>query len=254
MINPRYIDLLVYRSVASLKTEVSRHYLGVIWWVLEPVLYMGVFYVVFGLGLRQGGPGFVPFLLCGLVSWKWFDSTIRTSSNAIMQSAGLIGQVYFPKWLIPASVVLANTFKFGLVLALLVPALILSGERPGFSLFWLPVVLIAQFLLTASIALLVAALIPLLPDLTHVVNYGMTMLFFMSGIFFNISDMSEDAQFWLSLNPMVGVLDAWRGILLRDSAPDLIGLGYAALIGLLVAPLAWALYKKFDRIYPKVLG
>lgn len=254
MIDPRYIDLLIYRSIASLKTEVSRHYLGVIWWVLEPVLYMLVFYMIFDLGLRQGGPGFVPFLLCGLVSWKWFDSTVRTSSGAIMSSAGLIGQVYFPKYLIPASVVLANTFKFVLLLIVFVPVLMLTGSEPGLQLLWIPIVLLTQFLLTCAIALLVAALIPLLPDLGHLVNYGMTMAFFMSGIFFDINTMSEKAQVWFSLNPMVTLLDAWRAILLRGESPDIGALAIVAACSLLLMPLVAAVYRRFDRLYPKVLA
>ncbi|HIB76240.1 MAG TPA: ABC transporter permease, partial [Flavobacteriales bacterium] len=71
-------DLVLYKVRTDLRSEVSQNHLSLLWWVLEPVLYMTVFYLVFGLLLKRGGgPEYVPFLLTGLASWKWFDSAVR---------------------------------------------------------------------------------------------------------------------------------------------------------------------------------
>ena len=74
-----------------------------IWWIVEPLLCVGVFYIVFELGLRRGGDGFVAYLLCGLVTWKWFDGTVRSSASIISMGLGLMHQVYLPKYLLPLS-------------------------------------------------------------------------------------------------------------------------------------------------------
>ena len=88
---------------------------------------MGAFYVLFGIGLRQGGDNFLFFLLCGLVPWKWFSSTLNSGSRSIVANAGLINQVYLPKYVFPLIVVVINTFKFTLVFPVLLLILILSG-------------------------------------------------------------------------------------------------------------------------------
>ena len=70
----QHLELVWYKAYADLRAEAARAYLGVLWWVLEPLLYICVFYVVFGILLDRGGQGFVSFMLCGLVVWRWFSS------------------------------------------------------------------------------------------------------------------------------------------------------------------------------------
>lgn len=253
--NPCHIDLVLYRGLSELRAEASRSYLGVIWWVMEPALYVGVFYLVFDLGFRRGGDDFVPYLLCGLVPWKWFDGTVRSASNILSASVGLMRQLYLPKYLLPLAVVVTNTLKFGIILAILLVFLLAYG-LPVFSsaMIYLPLVVFVQLLLILAIGGLAAALVPLLPDLRYVVNYGMTMMFFMSGIFFSLSDMSPEAQQVLMLNPMLLVIDGYRAVLLHNVAPSMVHLGAVAGFSALMLLLVWQLFRRFDRIYPRVIG
>ena len=253
--NPCYIDLVLYRGLSELRAEASRSYLGIIWWIMEPALYVAVFYVVFDLGFKRGGEGFVPYLLCGLVPWKWFDGTVRSASGILSSSVGLMRQVYLPKYLLPLAVVVTNTLKFGIILAILMAFLVLSGE-PALSpaLVYLPIVILVQLLLTLAIGGLAAALVPLLPDLRYVVNYGMTMLFFMSGIFFSLQDMSPEAQKLLMLNPVLLIIDSYRAVLLDASAPSLAHLGAVTAGALSLLALVAVLFRRFDRVYPRVIG
>ncbi len=251
----RYIELLFYRANAELKREASRAYLGMLWWLIEPVLYMSVFYVVFGLGLRQGGPDFVVYLLAGLITWKWLDSTVRTSSNIIATSVGLMNQVYLPKMVLPGVIVIANTYKFLIVFSLFLVFLVVFWGIPA-SEHWqaLPLLLAMQFLLICAVAGIGAALVPVIPDLKYVVDYGMTLMFFMSGIFFDINDLTPEIQQWLRYNPMVIFIESYRDVLLYAQWPD-----WQALLNVLYASAALfltmlVLLVKLDRFYPRVVG
>ncbi|MFQ3325217.1 MAG: lipopolysaccharide transport system permease protein [Pseudomonadales bacterium] len=250
----RYLDLILYRSLSELRTEASRGYLGVIWWFLEPILYMGVFYLVFGLGFRQGEEGYVPFLLCGLIVWKWIDSSVRTSAGTIAMSVGLMGQVYLPKIILPTIVVFTNTIKFFIILSIFVLFLLFSGYRWGYELFALPIVLIVQFSMVYAAAGLAAGLVPFIPDLRFVVNYGMTLLFFMSGIFFDIGSMSEDVQQILVWNPVVMLIECYRDILLNNSYPPLNVLAGLFVFSVVLNVLVYLFFRKFDRVFPRVIG
>jgi lipopolysaccharide transport system permease protein len=255
VINACHIDLVLYRGLSELRAEASRSYLGIIWWVMEPMFYVGVFYLVFELGFRRGGEDFVPYLLCGLVPWKWFDGTVRSASTILTSSVGLMRQVYLPKYLLPLAVVVTNTLKFLIILAVLLAFLAFYGAPfMTSSLVWLLPVLLVQLLLIMAVGGLAAAWVPLLPDLRYVVNYGLTMLFFMSGIFFSLSDMSPDAQAVLGLNPMLIVIEAYRAVLLYGTAPEFSGLLVVAMVCVLVIFGVALFFRRFDRTYPRVIG
>lgn len=255
MINTCHLDLVLYRGVSEFRAEANRSYLGIIWWLMEPLLYVAVFYLVFALGFRRGGEDFVPYLLCGLVPWKWFDGTVRSASTILSSSVGLMGQVYLPKVLLPLAVAVTNSLKFLIILAILMFFLSLLGA-PWFSpaLPWLLLVILTQLLLTLAIGGLAAALVPLLPDLRYVVNYGMTMLFFMSGIFFSLSDLSPEAQAYLQFNPVLHVIDAYRAVLLHAQQPDLQVLGIIVLASAALLAVVALLFHRFDRLYPRIIG
>lgn len=255
MINSCHLDLVLYRGVSELRAEANRSYLGIVWWVMEPLLYVGVFYLVFDLGLRRGGDGFVPYLLCGLVPWKWFEGTVRSASTVLPASVGLMGQLYLPKYLLPLAVTVTNTLKFFIILGILLVFLSLMGTSwLSSALPWLLFLFAAQLALILGVGGLAAALVPLLPDLRYVVTYGLTMLFFMSGIFFSLADLSPQAQFYLAFNPMLHIIDGYRAVLLHGQTPDLASLGLVTLASAAMVGVAALLFGKFDRIYPRVIG
>lgn len=251
----RYIDLIIYRATAELKAEASRAYLGMVWWVLEPILYLGVFYAIFGLGLRMGtGEHFVAFLLCGLVPWKWLDSSVRTSSGIIASSVGLMGQVYLPKLVLPTVVIVSNTIKFLIILVLFLVFLTLYGLPPALSWFYLPLIVIVQAGLVFVLSTLASAVVPIVPDLRYIVSYGMTLLFFMSGIFFKLDRLSEEVKAWLVYNPVIVIVEAYRDVLIKQQAPNFESLAWLSIAIAFLLIIVLLLYKKLDRYYPRVVG
>jgi lipopolysaccharide transport system permease protein len=196
----------------------------------------------------------VLYLLCGLVPWKWFDSTVRTASGSIMGSAGLMRQLYFPKWLLPAYIVLANTYKFFIVLVLLLFFLVYAGVEASATWCFLPLLVMLQFYFICSVAGCAAALVPIIPDLKYVVNYGMTMLFFVTGIFFDVSELGEPVKSWLMWNPTLILIDAYRALLLNDVWPDLSLLMRVFYVSTVLFGVSVVLLRSLDRYYPRVVG
>ncbi len=215
-----YLELIGYKAYAELRAEAARAYLGFLWWIMEPVLYMAVFYVVFGVLFQRGGEDFAPFLLCGLVVWKWFDSTVRSGANAISSNAGLMRQVYLPKFVFPSIVILVNTVKFLVVMGLLLLFLQVYGLPIFTSWLALPLLFATQMLLIAAVTLLAAAVIPFLPDLKLLIDNGLTLLFFLSGVFFGLDTIPEGLRPYFSLNPMATLIDGYRKVLLHGLWPD----------------------------------
>ncbi|MFI8746537.1 ABC transporter permease [Pseudomonas sp. NPDC077186] len=248
-----YGEILLYGVYSDLRTEIARRFLGFLWWIIEPVMYMAVFYVVFGLALRQGGPDYVPFLLCGMIAWKWFDGSVRQASLSIPMNAGLVQQIYVPKSLFALIQILSNTFKFAIVLLLLLGFLLVTGKTPGPEWLGLLPVILTQLLLIVAVGLLLAAIIPFAQDLKLVVDNLLMLMMFMSGIFFSADQVPENMRVAFEYNPMVLLIGAYRDILLHSQWPQWSSLGYCVTLSLPILAVALLTLARNERRYPKLL-
>ena len=248
-----YSELILYKTYADLRAETERTYLGFLWWIFEPIMYMSVFYIIFGLLLARGTKDFVPFLLVGLTAWQWFKSCLSHGAETILGSHHLMQQVYLPKVIFPIVLILTDTVKFIFIFALLLIFLWSYGYGVGLPYLALPIVLIVQMLFTTTFTFLLAAIVPFVPDLRFVVENLLTAIFFMSGIFLAADAVPEAYQSLYYLNPMVSIIESYRNILMYNTLPDwsaLLIIGGFSLVGIL---LTVRLIAHFEYIYPKVM-
>lgn len=252
--NRTYLELIWLRGIGALKADAQQSYLGMIWWVLEPLLLSALFYLAFASGLRgSGGAEFAFFLLSGMLPFKWTAACLTGSSNSLIANKGLFGQMYLPKWIFPATVNLSMALRFAIVLLLLFALMSYGGYGPEWS--WLSIinVVFCHLIFNLGISYLSAAIVPLIPDLTHVVPLVVMALMFTSGIFFDIADRPPAIQEILRLNPFVEILDGYRAVLMEGQVVSLFTPTYAWGFGLGCLLAGSLLLKKFDRYYPRAL-
>ena len=248
-----FFELLIYKTGANLRTEVSRYYLNYLWWVIEPVLLMAVFYVVFGVFMNRNTEHFTAFLLCGLTFWNWFAHSVNNASSSILQGQGIMMQVDIRKVFFPLEVVLQDCFKLIFTLSLLL--VFLFFVQIPFSITWLalPILMIIQLCLVLGVAVLCAALVPFVPDLKFVIAMILQLLFFGSGVFYRIdSVVLPEHRFLMYLNPMAGLLREYRQILISGMWPNWLYLSYVLMLALGVLLFSLWLISRLDHIYPKV--
>lgn len=215
-----YRDLLTYRVLFEAKKDARQLYMGALWWVLEPAAQIAVLYLVFGILMQRGGPGFVGFLVVGFVFWRWFDSSCKKGMQAMMSAKPILTQVKLPAWLFPVTDILSVAIRFVVILSLLIAFAVLYSGQFGSAYLMLPPLLILNLLLVLSIGTLFATITPFFPDSTKIVENLFTLLFFSSGIFYDISQMGERASELLYLNPVAVLLSSYRGIMLQNEAPS----------------------------------
>ena len=247
-----YIDLIFYKTFADLKTESAKTYIGVLWWIIDPIIFMVIFYFVFGVLMGRATDDFVPFLLIGLTSWRWFQGTIMNGGNAILISQGIIRQVFIPKAVFPLVVILTDLFKFVVVLMILLIFLWLYGFGINAAYLAFPLVLIVQLILITGITFILAGIVPFFPDFKILMNHVLQLLFYVSGIFFSSEIIPDKYLFYFYINPMATIIEAYRDILMYGQLPDSRSLLIIGLFGGFVLIIANIFLYYNEHKYPKL--
>ncbi|MEM9003730.1 MAG: ABC transporter permease [Cyanobacteria bacterium P01_F01_bin.86] len=250
----QYWSLVLTKVHLNLKSEVSKSYLSYIWWVLEPALFVLVFYIVFETFLNRGGEDFVVFLVCGKIPFLWFSRTVQNASNSIVAGRGLMNQIAIPKSFFPVVVCMQDSFKSLFVFLVMLAFLLFSGVQPTMSWLALPVIMVVQFTFNLSVALFGAAIVPFIPDFRYMISTGLMLMMFGSGIFYSYKDvlLPEHQEMFL-LNPMANLIRIYRDMLLGYNPIDWLSVGYIFSVCLVaVAAMLWFI-RKFDNYYPRLV-
>ncbi len=221
---------------SNLKRQSRHSALGYLWWLIDPLLMTGVYYVVVSILFRRGGHDqpYILFLMCGLLPWKAFSDSVGQSVGAIKGSAGIIKAIPFPKAVLPISFVLSNLvfFAFGLVVLLLLSLAYgpQYGTWPGAAYLWLPLVLLVQLLFTCGVAFFVSTMGVLFSDTANITGHILRMWYFLSPGLYSLDQIPAGLRSWFRLNPFCGLMESYRAIVMNDSAPPMFELCIAAAI------------------------
>ena len=244
-----FLRLVFVKVWFNLRSEAAQHRLSYTWWILEPALHMGVFYLIFKVLLQRGTPDFVAFLLCGLVPWLWFAKSVSNSSQSIIQGRGIIGQAFIPKAFFPLAAVSQDTVKQSVVFLLLFLYVFATGFPLTSNWLWLLPIIITQFLLILAVSFLVAFIVPFVRDFRYLVATGLTLGMLGSGVFFSYPQVvSPQNRDLFLLNPMANLLVNYRLVLLHGETPLILSLAVISTISLAILALVFFLLRRFDNI------
>ena len=243
-----YTSLLCIKVGLNLRSEAAGMRLGYAWWVLEPILHMGVFYLIFKILLNRGTEDFVSFLFCGIVPWLWFAKSIANSQNSIIQGKGLISQVYVPKPFFPLVIVCQDAVKQSFVFVLLLAYLSTTGYQVRVYWLWLVPIIFIQFLFITAVSFFVAFLIPFARDLKYLVSSMLTFGMLGSGIFYSYKDvlLPEHRDIFL-MNPMANLIVNYRIVLMEGGIPMVGSLVNIGAVSIILIIIAFYLMKHFDN-------
>lgn len=246
-------DLLLYLVSSGLKAEHRNSQLGYLWWLLDPLLNVAIYYfIVVGI-FRGGRPGYGPYLVVGMIVWRWLSSTVGSSSRAILSQSGIISQVYLPKAIFPLGVTLTHTINFGFGLLVISFFLIFFRVVPGLNLLWLPFVILVSLLLFLALAMTVAYISVFFRDFDNILNHLMRVWFFSSPVIWDRELFPESVAWILKLNPMVHILSAYRNIILYNMEPNLNSLLLLGLLSIGLIVLLTYFYQLNEHKIIKIL-
>ena len=209
----RYRELFGFLAWRDILVRYKQTYLGVAWVVLQPLLTTVVFTVLFGRLAKfpaHGAP-YAVLIFAALLPWQFFANTLAESSNSMVASARIISRVYFPRLIIPASVVCSGFVEAAISLGLLFILMVVYGVAFRPHLLLLPAFLLLAFFTTFAIGAWFSALNVKYRDVRYIVPFITRIGMYVTPVGFLWADVvPEKWRFWFCLNPLVGVIDGFR--------------------------------------------
>src|SRR5215475_2186990 len=216
----RYRGLIQTLVVRDLKARYRGSALGLLWTLLNPLLHMGIYALLFSVYMRSATERYAAFLLCVLLPWIWFSASLMMGATSIVEGGSLLKKVFFPAHVLPTVTVTANFVNFLLGIPILFTFLILYGVQVGLTILLLPLIIVCQFAFTLGLTLMVAAMSVHYRDIPHILSHFLTFWFFLSPIVYPATQVPESFRIILLLNPFVPFIVAYQNILLYNLYPS----------------------------------
>ncbi|MFE5324206.1 ABC transporter permease [Paenibacillus sp. NPDC056579] len=244
-----YRQMLKSLVLTDLRTRYKGSVMGFLWTFLNPLLLLAIYSVVFSFIMRQNIENYPMFLFCAILPWTFFSSSIQSSAGIIMRNSNLVKKIYFPREILPLSVIIAGVINYLFGLVILIPSLLLTGVQINISLIAFPLILFIQTLLTLGIGLIVSAMNVYFRDLEHIIAIVLQAAFYITPIIFPISMVPEQFQALFSLNPMTEIIQAYRNIFYYGTMPDFMHLSLYLLYSIIVLVVGWIIFNKLQKSF-----
>jgi ABC-type polysaccharide/polyol phosphate export permease len=179
-------ELLTSLITSDIRIKYKGSALGLFWSMLSPALTLATYYMVFSLFLKNGIPNFVIYLFCGLIVWNMFQTAVSSATGVIVDRAGLVKKVSFPREILALANVGASVIYFVIQLCVLGIFLLIVGREPAWGFIWiLPISFAALYLFTASVAIVMSAVTVYLRDMRHLMDVLLQLWFWLTPVVYS---------------------------------------------------------------------
>ncbi|MET0167794.1 MAG: ABC transporter permease [Vicinamibacterales bacterium] len=219
----QYRELLYFLVWRDVKVRYKQTVIGIAWVVLQPLLTMVVFSLVFGrfAKIPSDGMPYPVFVFSALLPWNLFAGSLGRGGDSVVQHANLISKVYFPRLILPVAGILSPLIDFGVAFLLLIAIMVGYGVSPGAGVLALPLFVLLAMLTALAVSLWTAALNVRYRDVGHAIPFLIQLWMFVSPVAYPLSIIPERWRLLYSLNPMTGVIEGFRWALLGGQLPDI---------------------------------
>ena len=250
-----YRELLFFLTWRDVKFRYKQTALGVAWAILQPVLTMVIFSVIFGnlAKLPSGGIPYPVFTYTALLPWQLFAFALASSSNSLVGNQSLISKVYFPRLVIPFSSVMAGVLDFGVSFLVLMGMMVFYNIQLSAIILTLPFFILLAVVSALAVGLWLSALNVQYRDVRYAIPFLTQFWMYATPIAYSSELIPEKWRWLYSLNPMTGVVEGFRWALLGESSLDVFSLGISAIV--IVALLISGLYyfKRLEATFADII-
>lgn len=255
----RYRDLLLLFVKRDIVTVYKQTILGPLWYFIQPLFTAITFTIIFNnvAGIATGKvPSFL-FNLAGIVVWNYFTACLNETSDTFKKNAAIFGKVYFPRVILPMSIVITNLVKLGIQLLIFIVFYVYYVTQgmeatAGWLLVFYPLLVVVMGLLGLGLGMIISSMVTKYRDLTFLVSFGVQLLMYVSAVMYPMALVKEKLpQFgWLiEYNPLAYVVETSRYLLLGEGTVSVWGLSYTALVSVVVFFVGLVVFNRTEKSF-----
>ena len=254
----QYRDLLMLFVKRDVITLYKQTILGPLWYLVQPLFTSVIFTLVFNnvAGIQTGGiPPFL-FNLAGITTWNYFKECLTATSDTFKKNEQIFGKVYFPRIIMPMSIVVSNLLKFGIQLLILIAFYIYYAFylgaviRPNEYLFLFPILVLCMGILGLGLGMIISSMVTKYRDLTFLVSFGIQLLMYISLVVIPLSLFQEKGVEWLVMyNPMGYIIEMARYLLLNEGNVSQFGILYTIISSIVALLLGILIFNKTEKTF-----
>lgn len=216
-----YRDLFFFLVWRDIKVLYAQTILGFCWAILQPLIQIVIFTVVFGKVAKLSTDGIPYFLFSSvaIIPWTYMSQAMRASSQSLVQGQKMLGKIYFPRLIYPITPVLSKLVDFSISLIIILAVSLYYRVTPTLNLLYLPLFLLLMVSIPAGIGMWFSALAIRFRDVKFAMPFAIRMLIYSAPIVYSAASIPETYRFIYSLNPIVGVIEGFRACLLGTPIP-----------------------------------
>lgn len=242
-----YRELLKTNVKKDVGGKYKNSFLGVLWSFINPLLQIAVYAFVFQIIMRSNIENYAVYLCCALVPWQYFSSVVLRGAATIIDNGNIIKKVYFPREILPISIVTSEGINFLISTIIILGFVIVSGIGLSFNIFWYFLIVIIQYIISLGISFIVSSLSVYFRDLLHLLGVFMQLLFYATPIVYSAQDVPASFRWLLKINPMSYLIEGYRAIFYDKMPPDFQSLGIALLMGIVLCVIGYFVFRKLEK-------
>lgn len=253
----RYRDLMFLFVKRDFVAQYKQTILGPLWHLLQPVFTAIMFLIIFQKIANIDTEGIEPilFYLSGITLWNYFSACLTATANTFTSNASIFGKVYFPRLVLPLSVVISNLIRFGIQFVLLIGVLvwfIIKGSEFhfGINLFWLPVLIFMMALLGLGLGIIISSLTTKYRDFAVLLSFAVQLAMYITPIAYPMSFLEQKSYgAWIQWNPLTPIVESFRHALFGNGAIDYQGLIYSSGIIIIVLLGGLIVFNRVEKTF-----
>ena len=252
-------ELLKYREflLTSIKKEFrgkyKKSFLGVLWSFLNPLFQVLIYSIVFPFIMGNRIENYVVYLIIGLMPWTFFNGTVIQSAACIVNNAGIVKKVYFPREILPISISTSNLINFLITQVIVLAALFISGIGIGKSIVVFPIIVLMQYILQLGLAFIFSAITVYIRDVEYLIGIFMQLMFYLCPIVYDPSSIPDSFIGVFKLNPMFHIISFYRTILYNKSIPSFVDISKVLFMCLTVLMIGYFVFKRMKKGFAEEL-
>lgn len=252
-------DLIKFREyiltsiTTGMRTDLANTYIGYVWWVLDPLLFMLVYVFIFQIVMRNNIPNYPVFLMCSLLFWRWIATAITQSTTSIVSKRAILSQTYIPKFILPLIKTGINSMYFLFSIVILIVFLIVYRIPVTWHFIEIVPLFVVSFLFVYGTSLWLSHLGVFFFDIEKILQFVIRIWYYASPGVYALANVPEKLRDIIWLNPLTPIFEGSRNIFLFNASPNYAALGVWTVISLLMIYFGLKQLHKFDKTYTKII-